>query len=215
MALPPRLRLALPAVIVFAAASVIQGQSTTPDPATQQQAADQNQPAPKTKHPGPACLPLSAAVSDGTPGQTAPSPPGQINQDVCIQAHVYDVVELTDGTRFLDVCAADIPDEQCRFTILSLPSDREEVGDLRRYRNQNIQLRGTLRSMRGRFGIILSHARQFNGGPEKFRPNPRLLRDFNGQSDRMPIHDPNLARTGHHRSFMNTHDQETLPTTRH
>jgi hypothetical protein len=131
---------------------------------------------------------------------------------MCISAHVYDVVELADGTRFLDVCPADLPDEQCRFTLLSLRIDRDDVGDLRRYRNQNIQVRGTVRSMHGRMGIIISHVRQFSGGPEKFRPNPRLLRDFNGQSDRMPVRDPNLAPSGHHRSFMNTRDQEPLTT---
>ncbi len=30
-----------------------------------------------------------------------------INKDVCINVHVYDVVELPDGTRFMDVCAPD------------------------------------------------------------------------------------------------------------
>ncbi len=28
-----------------------------------------------------------------------------LNKDVCISAHIYDVVELPDGTRFLDVCS--------------------------------------------------------------------------------------------------------------
>jgi len=28
-----------------------------------------------------------------------------VNKHVCIDVHVYDVVELADGTRFLDVCA--------------------------------------------------------------------------------------------------------------
>jgi hypothetical protein len=60
-------------------------------------------------------------------------------------------------------------------------------------------------------GIQISHIRQFSGGPEKFRPNPKLLRDFNGQSDRMPVRDPNLAPSGRHRSFMNSSDKETMP----
>jgi hypothetical protein len=68
--------------------------------------------------------------------------------------------------------------------------------------------------MHGRMGMVISHMRQFSGGPEKFRPNPRLLKGFNGQSDRMPVHDPNLSSTGHHRSFMDTHKQESLPTAR-
>jgi hypothetical protein len=128
-----------------------------------------------------------------------------------VEAHVYNVVELVDGTRFLDVCPGAVPDEECRFVLLSRAGDRDEVGDLRRFRDQDIRLRGTLRSMHGRLGIVISHARQFNGGPEKFRPNPRLLREFNGQSDEMPIRDPNLAAAGHHRSFMNNQVRETVP----
>ena len=138
-----------------------------------------------------------------------------LNKDVCVSAHIYEVVELADGTRFLDVCTADTPDDQCRFTFLSLRGDRDDVGDLRKYRDQNVEVRGVLRATHGRMGIVISHVRQFRGGPEKFRPNPKLLRDFNGQSDRMPVRDPNLAATGRHRSFMDSRDKEELPAAKH
>ena len=157
---------------------------------------------PPAKHGASSCLPVSEAIN-------AP------NKDVCVQAHVYNVVELADGTRFLDVCPPDIPDDQCRFTLVSLRADRDDVGDLRKYRDQEVQLRGIVRATHGRMGIVISHVRQFNGGPEKFRPNPRLLRDFNGQSNRMPIRDPNLSGSGRHRSFMNSSDRETLPEAKH
>ena len=132
-----------------------------------------------------------------------------------MSAHVFGVVELADGTRFLDVCPTDVPDDQCRFTFVSLRADRDAVGDLRKYRDQQVQVRGILRATHGRMGIVISHIRQFSGGPEKFKPNPRLLRDFNGQSDRMPVRDPNLAASGHRRSFMNTADKEDLPAQKH
>jgi len=135
----------------------------------------------------------------------------QPNQDLCVTAHIYDVIEVSDGTRFLDLCPPDQPDTQCRFTILSLPIDRDNIGDLRRYRDQDVQVRGIVRSTHGRMGIVLSHIRQFSGGPEKFRPDPRLLRGFNGQTSRPPVRDPNLAPTGRHRSFMDHKDQEPLP----
>jgi hypothetical protein len=138
-----------------------------------------------------------------------------LNQEICVSAHVFAVVELADGTRFLDVCAADVPDDQCRFTFVSLRADRDAVGDLRKYRDQQVQVRGILRATHGRMGIVISHIRQFSGGPEKFKPNPRLLRDFNGQSDRTPVRDPNLAASGHHRSFMNTADKEEQPAQKH
>lgn len=200
----------LAALLSACATMAAQEKQTVPQtesqPATQTQSgtASETQPAAqKGKHPGKPCLPDAEAASE---------PVQIVNKDICVSAHVYDVVELADGTRFLDVCPADLPDEQCRFTLLSLRADRDDVGDLRRYRNQNIEVRGTVRSMHGRMGIVISHVRQFSGGPEKFRPNPRLLRDFNGQSDRTPVRDPNLSPSGHHRSFMNTRDQEPLPT---
>ncbi len=162
--------------------------------------------------PGPPCHPIAALIADpagssndpaNTTGQPAPVNAAPINQDVCVAAHIYQVVQLADGTSFLDVCPATIPDAGCRFILLSLPADREEVGDLRRLAGMDIQLRGTLRPMHGRMGIYLTHARQLQGGPEKFRPNPRLLRDFDAASDHLAVRDPNLRPSGHHRSFMN------------
>jgi len=154
--------------------------------------------APQPKDTGRPCLSVAEAAQEP-------------NKDICVNAHVFDVVDLKDGTRFLDVCATDVPDDQCRFTLVSLRADRDEVGDLLRYRDQDVHIRGIVRATHGRMGIVISHIRQFNGGPEKFRPNPKLLRDFNGQSDRMPVRDPNLAASGRHRSFMNTGDKEELP----
>jgi hypothetical protein len=121
------------------------------------------------------------------------------NKDVCIEAHVYDVVEMADGTRFLDVCSPDTPDAKCPFTIVSLREDREQVGELRSYRNADVHIRGIVQPMPGRSGMLLSHARQFHGGPPKFRPNPKLLHGFTGEQSRPPIADPNLRSHGGHR----------------
>jgi hypothetical protein len=134
-----------------------------------------------------------------------------VNKDVCITAHIYDVVELPDGTRFLDVCAPQTPDEQCRFTLVSLWEDREDVGELRKYRDMDVQVRGIVRPMHGRAGMEVSHSRQFYGGPPKFKPNPKLARGFTADESRPPVHDPNLRSQGGRRAFMNTRDRETLP----
>jgi hypothetical protein len=134
-----------------------------------------------------------------------------LNKDVCVTAHVYDVVQLADGTRFLDVCSPETPDEKCGFTIVSLWEDREAVGELDRYRDQNVRIRGIVRPMHGRAGMVLSHARQFYGGPPKFTPNPLLARGFNAEQERPPISDPNLRSQGSPRGFMNTRNQEALP----
>ena len=162
------------------------------------------QPATLAKHAGRPCVPVTDAAQAANQ-----------NRDICVSAHVFAVVELADGTRFLDVCPADLPDDQCRFTLVSLRADRDDVGDLRKYRDQEVQVRGVVRATHGRMGIVISHIRQFSGGPEKLRPNPRLLRDFNGQSDRMPVRDPNLVSSGQHRSFMNSSEKEELPAQKH
>jgi hypothetical protein len=165
-----------------------------------------------------ACFVLLAAVSPlavfaGAQKQcvSADEATRLINKDVCIAAHIYDVVELPNGTRYLDVCTPQTPDEQCRFTIVSLREDREEVGELSKYRDMDVRVRGIVQPMHGRSGMVLSQVRQFSGGPPKFRANSQLLRGFNAGQSKPPMSDPNLRSQGGGRSFMNTRDQETLP----
>jgi len=154
----------------------------------------------------------SAIAARQAPCFSADQASALVDKDICLSAHVYDVVELPDGTRFLDVCSPGTPDEKCRFTIVSLWEDREEVGELKKYRDMDVHVRGIVRSMHGRAGMVLSHARQFNGGPPKFRPNPRLQRGFAGEQARPPLNDPNLRSQGGRRAFMNTRDKEPAPT---
>lgn len=151
------------------------------------------------------------AFAKPAPCVTADQAATMVNKDICVSAHIYDVVELPDGTRFLDVCAPDISDDKCRFTVISLWEDRDDVGELTKYRDMNVQIRGIVRSMHGRAGMVLSHARQFNGGPPKFKPNPMLARGFNAQQDRPPLSDPNLRSQGGRRAFMNSRDQQPAP----
>ena len=143
---------------------------------------------------------------------TADQATAMVNKDICVSAHIYDVVELSDGTRFLDVCTPDTSDDHCRFTFVSLREDRDEVGELRKYRDMDVQVRGIVRSMHGREGMIVSHSRQFSGGPPKFKPNPKLVHGFSGEQERPPIGDPNLRSQGGRRGFMNSKDREALPT---
>ena len=158
-----------------------------------------------------AATPILAAAAKPKPCFSAEDASKMLNKDICISAHIYDVVQLPDGMRFLDVCAPQTPDDACRFTILSPREDRDDVGELRKYRNADVQVRGIVQPMHGRAGMVLSHVRQFNGGPPKFRPNPRLARGFSADQSRPPINDPDLHSHGAARAFMNTRDQETRP----
>ena len=157
------------------------------------------------------CVSTSAFAGKAKPCISADEAANLLNKDICISAHVYDVVELQDGTRFLDVCSPQTADEQCRFTVISLPVDRGDVGELSKFRDQNVHIRGIVQPMHGRAGMVLSHVRQFYGGPPKFRPNPLLARGFSAEQERPAVSDPNLRRQGGRRAFMNTRDQEQLP----
>ena len=158
-----------------------------------------------------ACSPALAFAAKSKPCIPADQATQILNKDICISAHIYDVVQLPDGTRFLDVCSPETPDDLCRFTVVSLPEDRTDVGELTKYRDADVQIRGIVQSMHGRAGMVLSHARQFYGGPPKFRPNPLLARGFSAEQERPPVNDPNLRQQGGRRAFMNTRDQEPLP----
>jgi hypothetical protein len=128
-----------------------------------------------------------------------------INKDVCVAAHVYNVVELSDGTRFLDVCSSDTTDEQCRFSIVSRAEDRPDVGDLTALREQDIHIRGTVRPFAGRSEIVLSNVRQLHGGAEKFRPNPALISGFSADRAKPGFNDKALASVQHKGSFNTAH----------
>ena len=146
------------------------------------------------------------------PCLTADQASKMVNRDVRITAHIYDVVQLPDGTRFLDICTPETPDERCQFTIVSFWEDHNEVGELRKYRDMDVRVLGMVRSIHGRAGMVVSHARQFYGGPPRFKPNPRLVHGFSGEQDRPPLADPNLHSQGGARSFMNNKDREALRT---
>ena len=50
-----------------------------------------------------ALAPALAFAGKPRPCLTAEEASKLVNKDVCVSAHIYDVVELPDGTRFLDV----------------------------------------------------------------------------------------------------------------
>jgi hypothetical protein len=157
------------------------------------------------------CVPALAFAAKPKPCVAASQAAQMLNKDLCVSAHIYDVVQLPDGTRFLDVCSPQTTDDQCRFTVVSYREDSQEVGELKKYRDMDVEIRGIVEPMHGRAGMVLSHARQFHGGPPKFKPNPLLARGFNAEQERPPVNDPNLLSQGGRRAFMNTRDQETLP----
>ena len=128
-----------------------------------------------------------------------------VGKDICVEGHVYDVVELSDGTRFLDLCSPATADDACRFTVVSPGADRNEVGDLSRYRDQEIRIRGIVRPFNSHTEIVLSRVRQFHDGSEKFLPNPALLKGFSAESSATAFKDPAIRAHRHRSTFSPRH----------
>jgi hypothetical protein len=95
--------------------------------------------------------------------------------DACIAGHVFDVVTVEGGTRFLDLCSPETPDEACHISIVSYKKDRPQVGDLEAFRGKDISIRGPLQAFDGRYVLVLNDARQFHGEAARFIPDPRLV----------------------------------------
>jgi hypothetical protein len=155
-------------------------------------------------------LPCSVLAFPGLHASTRPCHPAAeagryTGKDVCIAVHIYDIAQLRDGTRFLDACSPETSDEDCRFTIASLPQDRRDAGDLTALRGKDVELRGVVHSVNQRSLIYLSSARQLHGGAERFRPNPALLSGFSAEQSKAPVHDPSLSGSHHFSVFRATH----------
>ncbi len=116
-------------------------------------------------------------------------------KEICLSAHVYDLSESADGTRYLDLCSPETPENACHFAVVSMPEDRGEVGALDALRDQDVHLRGVVHTLHGQSIMLLSHARQLHDGPEKFRPNPELLAGFGAGNAGLGFKDP--AMNGH------------------
>jgi len=132
-----------------------------------------------------------------------------LDQELCLSAHIYEIIELPDGSRFLDICSPGTPDSACNFMLLSLAEDRNEVGQLEAFRDRDVHVRGIVRQIKGRSGIFITHVRQFYGGPPKFKANSKLLHGFNADANRPPLQDPNLRPHGGRSVYQNRKDQET------
>ena len=157
------------------------------------------------------CCPAPALAAKPKPCVSTGQAVDMLHKDVCISAHVYNVVQLSDGTRFLDVCPPQVPDAECRFTVVSYWEDHDTVGNLQQYSGRDVRIRGTVEALRGRSGMILSHARQFHGGRPRFRPNPMLAGGFDAEQSQPPVSDPSLRVHGGRRGFMSTRRLQPLP----
>jgi hypothetical protein len=105
-----------------------------------------------------------------------------LHKNVCVEAHVYRVVDASDGIRFLDVCSPETSDADCRFFIISSTEDKKSVGDLETLVGQTIHIRGKLLPIQGRADMILSAKEQLHGGKPKFHPNPQLMKSFSAEN---------------------------------
>ena len=113
-------------------------------------------------------------------------PPDQaihhLHHDVCVEAHVYRIVDAGDGIHFLDVCSPQTSDANCHFFLLSSDEDKKFTGNLQSLVGQTIQIRGKIRTLQGHADMIFNSKQQLHGGSEKFHPNPALLQSFSAEN---------------------------------
>ena len=119
------------------------------------------------------------------------------SEDTCLQAHVFDVVTIAGGTRFLDLCSPDTQDDACHVSVVSYGKDRKQVGDLEAMRGKDVSIRGALQKYNGRYVLVLNEERQFHGGAARFAPDQRLLRGTSAEGGE--DHSPELRVNFHHR----------------
>jgi hypothetical protein len=105
-----------------------------------------------------------------------------LHKDVCVEAHVYRIVNADDGIRFLDVCSPETSDADCHFFILTSMEDQKSVGNLESLEGQSIQIRGKILPIQGRADMIFSSGEQLHGGKPKFHPNPQLMKSFSAEN---------------------------------
>ena len=117
----------------------------------------------------PACIPPEQALQ-------------HLHKDVCVEAHVYRLVDASDGIRFLDVCSPETSDADCHFFIITSTEDKKSVGNLESLEGQTIQIRGKILPIQGRADMVFSSKEQLHGGKPKFHPNPQLVKSFSAEN---------------------------------
>ena len=118
-------------------------------------------------------------------------------RDACIAAHVYNVVTVENGTRFLDLCSPETSDAQCRFTVVSYREDHTSAGNLEQLSGRNIEVRGAIEKFGSRYRMILNDDGQLHHRQPRFRPDPRLMTGFSAE-DSQPQNAPELKVNFHH-----------------
>lgn len=122
---------------------------------------------------------LFSSVALAKPACISPDQAMQhVHHEVCVEAHVYRVVDASDGIHFLDVCSPETADADCHFFLLSSDEDKKSTGDLRKLVGQTIRIRGKIRTLQGHADMVFSSKQQLHGGKAKFHPNPVLLQSF-------------------------------------
>jgi hypothetical protein len=87
--------------------------------------------------------------------------PNNIGKKTCVTGKVLKVEQSEEsGTFFLDFC----PDyNQCPFSVVVLPIDLQEVGDVRLLEGKHIEITGKIKQWHGRVEIVLKHMAQLHG----------------------------------------------------
>ncbi len=84
-----------------------------------------------------------------------------VGETKCVTGKVLRVKVGTRGVHFLDFCEDQM---SCPFTVVVVPSDLRDVGDVRRLEGRVIEIRGAVKFYDSRAEIVLSRISQIAGG---------------------------------------------------
>jgi|tagenome__1003787_1003787.scaffolds.fasta_scaffold20539655_2 hypothetical protein len=97
--------------------------------------------------------------------------PKNIGKKTCVTGKVLKVQQSQNGAFFLDFCE---DYTQCPFTVVVLPLDLQDVGDVRLLQGKEIQIHGKIKDWKGRAEIVLKDVGQLHGADStKLPPIPK------------------------------------------
>jgi hypothetical protein len=96
--------------------------------------------------------------------------PQHLGESRCVKGKVVNIGESKSGSLYLNFCE---DYKKCAFAVVVFPSALKDVGDVRKLKDQDIEIFGKITEWRGRTEMVLRELRQLKGEAAKIPPIPK------------------------------------------
>ena len=96
--------------------------------------------------------------------------PDHLGETRCVKGKVVNIGESKSGSLYLNFCE---DYKKCAFAVVVFPSALKNVGDVRKLKDQDIEIFGKITEWRGRTEMVLRELRQLKGEAAKIPPIPK------------------------------------------